>query len=134
MNIANQLVKTIYFGFDRDHIFLRLDNKKDALTYFDNGFSLQIELKSAQDSWLGRISKIGQALTFENFSAGIQGAVGRIIEMKIPFTALQLLEGGEFSLQLQWSFNRQPFETIPDLSMIKIAVPTGKAYSAYWQV
>ena len=134
MNIANPLVKTLYFGFSRAYIFLRIDTKKNARTYLENGFSLSLQLQCGPQRWLGDISHIGRELVFKNFSSAIQGAVGKIIEIKVPFSALSLSEGGEFQLQMHWSFNGQPFQTIPYREPITIRVPDARAYSAFWQV
>ena len=134
MNIANPFVKTLYFGFDHDHVFLRIDTKKDALNYFENGFSLRVYLQSERNLWQGFIFKKEQVLTLDNFSAGAQGAAGRIIEVQVPFTTLGIGEGSIFELKLEWSFNGQPFQTIPAGDPIKIVVPGAKAYAANWQV
>lgn len=134
MNIANPLVKTLYFGFNRDHIFLRIDTKKNARTYFENGFSLRLQLQSGPERWLGAMRLQGRELVLDHFSAGASGAVGKIIEMKIPFSALRLSEGGEFLLQMHWSFNGQPFQTIPAREPITIKVPGARDYAAFWQV
>ena len=134
MNIANPIVKTLYFGFDHNHVFLRIDTKKDALIYFENGFSLRVFLQSERNLWQGFIFKKKQILAMEYFSAGAQGAAGRIIEVQVPFTTLGIGEGSIFQLKLEWSFNGKPFQTIPYGDPIKITVPDGKAYAANWQV
>ena len=134
MNIANPLVKTLYFGFSRDHVFLRIDTKKNARTYFENGFSLRLLLRNGTQSWQGVIRHQERELVLDNFSAGVGGAVGKIIELKIPFSSLMLNEGAEFQLQMHWSFNGQPFQAIPARDPLKIKIPDAKAYSAYWQV
>jgi len=134
MNIANPIVKTIYYGFDDNHVFLRIDTKKDALTYFENGFSLSISLQNEKNLWQGGMLKKEQAVILENFSAGSQGAAGRIIEIKIPFASLKIGPNGILQLKLEWLFNGQPFQTIPFGDPIKIAIPDSKAYAANWQV
>jgi alpha-amylase/alpha-mannosidase (GH57 family) len=134
MNIANPIVKTLYFGFDDGHLFLRIDTKKDALAYFENGFSLSISLRSEKDLWQGGISTKDQALNLENFSAGAQGAAARIIELKVPFAALKTGPNGILQLKLEWSFNGQPFQAIPAGEPITIAIPDDRAYAANWQV
>jgi len=134
MNIANPLVKTLYFGFSRDHIFLRIDTKKNARTYFENGFSLRLQLQNGPQRWQGEIAYNDQQMALEGFAAGGSAAVGRIIELKIPFSALNLSEGGEFLLQMHWSFNGQPFQTIPAREPVAFKVPDARDYSAYWQV
>jgi hypothetical protein len=134
MNIANPLVKTLYFGFDRDHVFLRIDTKKNARTYFENGFSLRLALRSGTEGWQGEIGFDGQAPLPKGFSPGSAGAVGRIIEVKIPFSTLKIGEGSEFQLQMHWSFNGQPFQDIPAREPLRLRVPSAKDYSAFWQV
>jgi alpha-amylase/alpha-mannosidase (GH57 family) len=134
MNIANPIVKTLYFGFDNGHVFFRIDTKKDAQHYFENGFSLKLSLQSANKLWQGNILKKEQTVTMENFSAGAQGAAGRIIEIKVPFALLEIGRGCVFEMKLAWSFNGQPFQAIPAGDPIKITVPDDKAYAANWQV
>lgn len=134
MNIANPLVKTFLFGFDRDHFFLRIDTKKNARTYFENGFSLRLTMASGAESWRGEIGYAGQAPTIASDPAGAAGAVGRIIEWQVPFSALKIGEGSEFQLQLHWSFQGQPFQAIPALKPLTIKVPGAKDYAAFWQV
>jgi alpha-amylase/alpha-mannosidase (GH57 family) len=134
MNIANPLVKTLFFGFDRDHFFLRIDTKKNARTYFENGFSLRLTMQSGAEKWRGEIGFDGQAPALEGIPVGANGAVGRIIEWKVPFAALKIGEGSEFQLQMHWSFQGQPFQAIPALAPLLIKVPGAKDYAAYWQV
>jgi alpha-amylase/alpha-mannosidase (GH57 family) len=134
MNIANPLVKTFLFGFDRDHIFLRIDTKKNARTYFENGFSLSLTMQSGAESWRGEIGFDGQAPTIAASPPGAAGAVGRIIEWQVPFSVLKTGEGGGFQLQLHWSFQGQPFQSIPALGPLTIQVPGAKDYAAFWQV
>jgi alpha-amylase/alpha-mannosidase (GH57 family) len=134
MNIANPLVKTFFFGFDHDHFFLRIDTKKNARAYFENGFSLSLVLQNGSASWRGEIGFDGKAPAITGFSDGSAGAVGRIIEWRVPFAALKISEGGEFQLQLHWSFQGQPFQSIPALGPLQLRVPGAKDYAAFWQV
>ena len=134
MNIANPIVKTLYFGFDHGHVFFRIDTKKDALTYFENGFSLSISMQSEQKNWQGIIKKKEQLVTMENFSAGALGAAGKIIEMQVPFSFMGIGEGDVIRLKLEWSFNGQPFQTIPAGDPIPITIPDSRVYAANWQV
>jgi alpha-amylase/alpha-mannosidase (GH57 family) len=134
MNIANPLVKTLYFGFSRGQFFLRIDAKKHARTYFENGFSLHLRLQCGSESWECGIGPDGLAPAAMNFAAGGSGAVGRIIEIRVPFSALKVGEGDEFQLQMFWSFHGQPFQTIPAREPLTLKVPVAKDYAANWQV
>jgi hypothetical protein len=134
MNIANPLVKTFFFGFDRDHFFLRIDTKKNARTYFENGFSLRLTLQGGGESWQGEIGFEGQVPAIAASPDGAANAVGRIIEWRVPFGALKISEGSEIQLQLHWSFQGQPFQAIPAPGPLRLKVPSAKDYAAFWQV
>ncbi len=134
MNIANPLVKTLFFGFDRDHVFLRIDTKKHARTYFETGFSLRLQLQGGGRSLQGEIGFDGEAPEICGLPPGAAAAVGRIIEWRLPLAALEAGEGSEFQLQTFWSFNGQPFQTIPAGGPLTLKVPGARDYAAYWQV
>jgi alpha-amylase/alpha-mannosidase (GH57 family) len=135
MNIANPLVKTLYFGFSRDRAFLRIDAKKHARTYFENGFSLRLRLECGGAGWECEIGPLAAAAAGAlDLPAGGGAAVGRIIEVQVPLAALKAGEGGEMTLQMFWSFHGQPFQTIPARAPLRLRVPTAKDYAANWQV
>ncbi len=133
MNIANPLVKTLHFGFDRSHAYLRIDTKKHARTYFETGFSLRLLLQGNAASWQGEIGFNGGELEMKDIPAG-DAAVGRIIECRVPLAALGASAGDGLRLQMFWSFNGQPFQTIPSGAPLTLNVPSAKDYAAYWQV
>jgi alpha-amylase/alpha-mannosidase (GH57 family) len=134
MNIASPLVKTLYFGFDRSHVYLRIDTKKNARAYFENGFALRLHLLNGRRAWQGEFGFDGKTPEIRGFAAGSDGAVGRVIELKVPFTLLEIGEGSQFQLQMHWSFNGQPFQVIPAREPLTLNVPGEKDYAAYWQV
>ena len=133
MNIANPLVKTLHFGFDSSHAYLRIDTKKHARTYFETGFSLRLLLQGGAANWQGEIGFNGRELEMRDIPSG-DAAVGRIIECRVPLAALGAGEGDGIRLQMFWSFNGQPFQTIPAGEPLRLKVPGAKDYAAYWQV
>ena len=134
MNIANPLVKTLFFGFDREHAFLRIDTKKHARTYFETGFSLRLELQGNERSLQVELGFAGGAAETKGLPAGAAAAVGRIIEWRLPLAALAAGEGAEFRLRMFWSFDGQPFQTIPASGPLTLQVPGARDYAAFWQV
>ena len=134
MNIANPLVKTIFFGFDRDHVFLRIDTKKHARTYFETGFSLQLQLQGNNKSLRAGIGFDAGVLETSGLPPAAAAAVGGIIELRLPLVALEIGEGGEFRLQMFWFFNGQPFQSIPAHEPLPLKVPGARDYAANWQV
>ncbi len=133
MNIANPLVKTLLFGFDPGYAYLRIDTKKHARTYFETGFSLRLLLQGGAASWQGEIGFNGRELEMKGIPMG-DAAVGGIIECRIPLAMLGASAGDDLRLQMFWSFNGQPFQTIPAGAPLTLRVPSAKDYAAYWQV
>jgi alpha-amylase/alpha-mannosidase (GH57 family) len=134
MNIANPIVKTLYFGFTPEQFLLRIDTKKDALTYFENGFSLRVSVRCRENSWLGEFAKKATETVLQNTTGGAQGAVGRIIELQVPAAFLGAGAGSVIALQLEWSFQSRPFQAIPASGALELKVPEARDYAAYWQV
>jgi len=134
MNIANPIVKTLYFGFSPEHFLLRIDTKKDALAYFENGFSLQVSVQGRENRWQGEFVKKGPQTILESALASALGAAGKIIELQLPAAFLGADEGGSIELKLEWSFQGQPFQTIPAGAALELKVPDAKDYAGYWQV
>jgi hypothetical protein len=133
MNIASPLVKTLFFGFADGHVYLRIDTKKHARTYFENGFGLRVRLQQAARTWEGELGFAAGAVAVSGFNNGA-AAVGRIIELKVPLAALAADAGSELRLRMDWSFNGQPFQAIPARGPLTLRVATEKDYAAYWQV
>ncbi len=121
-NIANPIVRSLHFGFSRTDFFLRIDTKKDAAVYFDNGFSLKVTVRGARRCELA--------------PAGSQpgSAVGAIIELQVPLSEIGSEGGGTIDLSLEWAFNGQPFQSVPADRMLRLAVPGERDYAANWQV
>ncbi len=133
MNIANPLVKTLHFGFDGAHLFLRIDTKKHARTYFETGFALRLVLK-AGGAWQGDLAVAEGELQGSGFADGSAFAAGAVIEARIPLAALQAGAGDEIEAKLLWSFNGQPFQSIPARGAMTLKVPTARDYARFWQV
>jgi alpha-amylase/alpha-mannosidase (GH57 family) len=134
MNIANPIVQTLYFGFTPEHVLLRIDTKKDARTYFENGFSLRVGIRGRERLWQGEFLKKGPDTVLQEAAGGALGAAGRIIELQVPAALLGAGAGSAIGLQLEWSFQDQPFQTIPAGEALELKVPDARDYAAYWQV
>jgi len=132
MNIANPLVKTLFYGFDGDHLFLRIDTKKHARTYFETGFALHLAVKGSR-AWEHDIAFAGGVPGLAS-AAGGAVAVGAIIEAKVPLQELGTGEGSEIGVKLSWSFNGQPFQSVPARGIMSLKVPSARDYAQFWQV
>lgn len=138
MNIANPLVKTLYFGFDERSLFLRVDTKKYARTYFETGFALRLRLhRECGDKAAPQESEIvisGPSVEAVGLPPGAEAAAGRVIELKVPLATLGAGAGDVLRLQLHWSFAGSPFQSIPAREPLALTVPTEREYAANWQV
>jgi alpha-amylase/alpha-mannosidase (GH57 family) len=131
-NIANPIVRTIYFGFSSSDFFLRIDTKKDASVYFHNGFALRVQLCGGKNAELEIDS--GDSLVFHCRAKGARCAMSRIIEFSLPVKALDVHGGSQLDLGLEWSFKSQPFQSVPADRLIRLIVPTDRDYASNWQV
>ncbi len=130
MNIANPLVNRIYYGFDKQNFYLRVDTKIDAAQYFENRYSLDIVIKDEKTLRRFSIDPTGAGANLKHVTI----MVDSIIEMGIPLRLLNLGEGSIFYLQLEWKYNGEYFQAIPFNDYFKLVVPLGRDYACFWVV
>ena len=134
MNIANPMVKTLFFGFDHDHVFLRIDTKKDARTYFENRFfaAPAPAMRSRELAGRDRLQRPGTGN--EGYSPGGAAAVGGIIECRIPLAALGASAGDDSGCRCTGLSTASPSRPSPPAQPLTFRVPGARDYAAYWQV
>ena len=134
MNMAQSIVHAMRYGFGREDLYLRIDTRKEAVAYFESGFSLMIAIRN--DGRESTISLSGEEKTATfavQTPSPLDVGLGKTIELRISLEALGLAEGGSFFVRLDWLFAGQIFQSIPARSPIALRVPTGRDYSANWQ-
>jgi alpha-amylase/alpha-mannosidase (GH57 family) len=130
MNIAHPLVNRIYYGFDNQNFYLRVDTKAGAAQYFENRYSLDIVIKDEKMQKRFSIDATGAGTHLEHVTIMVEG----IIEMGIPLRLLNLGGGSIFYLQLEWKYDGEYFQAIPFNDYFKLTVPLERDYACFWVV
>jgi hypothetical protein len=144
MYLGERLIKTLYFGFDLNHFYLRLDLKgrtisslseKSRVKVFFSGHERQVEVSfqpRAQDPqktlWLKRGLSVKQGK-----EAGTLGC-DEIIELKIPFQNLGFGLGEKVRFIVELGEDDLPQERIPWAGQLYFVVPDENFEQIMWQV
>jgi alpha-amylase/alpha-mannosidase (GH57 family) len=132
MNITNLLVNTLYYGFDKRFFYLRVDTREDAVSYFEEGYTLDVII--LKDGVQKRLPINHSTAAYEPGLSNIEAAIDGIIEIGIPLEVLNLKEGSSFNLQLEWRYNGEHFQAIPSHDYFRLTVPKDKDYARFWMV
>lgn len=134
MNIANPLVRSIHYGFDRTSLYLRLDTKTTAGGMFENGFALKLLLSGAARQVEVHLEK-GASLRCRTLPEvpNAAAAADQVVEVRLPLAALGD-SSAALHFHLEWSFQGGSFQRVPLHGEITLPVPEENHYSAYWQV
>jgi len=137
MNITNPLANTIYYGFGKEHLYLRVDTEKKVLTYFQEDYTLDVIFKRKRKRIVIPVTAEGNKAdkrTVTECGVTVETAVDRVIEIAVPLADLDLLPGDPFCLQLEWKRFGRHFQSIPAYDYFHLHLPTSKDYLSYWQV
>lgn len=134
MNISNPLVNTLFYGFDKEFFYLRLDTPKDAHFYLENEYSLDILVK--KKSLCKRLPIHLHPLDplQDEPASQFKTAVNRIIEIRIPLSLFKLQPGDSFYFQIEWKSQGEFFQLIPANDYFHLTIPTPKDYACCWLV
>jgi hypothetical protein len=140
MHKSESLISTIYYGFDKDNVFLRVDPKVPFVEFEDGSEFSVITSKPAD-------LMITCPVKGETVRAGLFGkedggwrkvkdidevAVRDIFEIGIPFTDLQAKEKDEINLFISVRKDGQEIERCPWRGYISIIVPTEDFEAMLW--
>jgi hypothetical protein len=136
--------RELYFGFDREHFFLRLDFAEGKAPGPES--SLAVELLAPRPARLevrglgpgarpvlrspaqggGEPEAGGEEL------AGARCVVGSILELGVPFSALGLSAGDAVELVVHLLEAGQLAETLPDSDLVRFLVPDASFADSMW--
>ena len=132
VNIANLMVETLYYGFDKRNFYLRIDTRGDADSYFEEGYTLDIII--VKGGMQKRLPINYSTAAYDPGLLNIETAIDGIIESSIPLKILNLKEGGSFNLRLEWKYNGEHFQSTPSQDHFRLTVLKDKDYAQFWMV
>jgi hypothetical protein len=152
MHQMETMAKSIYYGFDLDNLFVRIDGKVDLIEEFQKGMSFCLQFFKPQNICIELCykedpnssmpdAKISQCLikincgddNYETIKKISSFAVGKIIEIGIPFEDLQVKTGENIEFMLIVYKNNFEIGRFPE-GLIKVVVPTKDFDAEMWSV
>jgi alpha-amylase/alpha-mannosidase (GH57 family) len=128
MRRSQNLIKSVYFGFDAKNLFLRLDPSLAGWLQQAKKVLVRVEF----------LSPVRKALEFpvdgRDAPEGCQVAADRIIEIKIPFVLTEAVSGQPLSLLLTLEEDGTELEKHPEGTTMQIKVPDRDFEARHWQV
>jgi hypothetical protein len=139
---ADGLVSDIYYGFDTERLYLRIDARGGSvadrlanvdavrISFFEPaGFELLItHPASAQPIWQFYHRDVAVA------ESGVEVAADSILELAIPFTSLATGTDEAVSFYVELLGDEQVIERIPREGAIETTVPSQEYELIMWQV
>ncbi|BCA78645.1 glycoside hydrolase family 57 protein [Desulfuromonas sp. AOP6] len=104
MHASHRQFSMLLFGYDRKHLYLRLDPQEHLPSLIGACGYLEIRL-AGQEDWIARLDPLQQTLTLqrpgeEAIAAEGEGACDHIVEMAIPLAPLKLATGKALNLSI----------------------------------
>lgn len=129
---AGSLVKEIYFGFDLDNFYLRIDLTSDAAELPDA--SLAVRFLEPGEVELRAESLRSKTLMTQARTEVGEMAANRFVELAIPFRALGIRQGQRAKFQVELSTPGGAVERLPFSGPIVFTSPTDEFDQVQWQV
>ncbi len=135
MHQITTFLDKIYFGFDIDNLYLRVDYKKD-FNFLDIGHSLRIHILAKRELKIHlKPDKRGRyRLSSDKKTKGIQFAIGRVIELSIPFGEIRAKKGDDIKFFISVERQNNTIERWPNRGYVSISVPGEDFEAMNWSV
>ncbi|NOY77888.1 MAG: glycoside hydrolase [Calditrichaeota bacterium] len=146
MHMVSALIARIFFGFDLENLFIRVEPRTKLLPDKIPNYSIIFDFLKPRRL---RVTFPGKELLKGKFTATIQkrvdsaweetdftarGAYRDFIEIQMPFKALGVHTGDEIGFQVRILENNEPLEEWPENELILVTVPGKDFESEDWLV
>jgi alpha-amylase/alpha-mannosidase (GH57 family) len=141
MHRASKEIRALFFGFDQDNLYFRIDLDSPKEKYLREYYQFEIEILepprykfviSKDDSILFRFNpdKDEWIEIERNFRIGAQ----RIIEIALPIKFLDFKKIPKVWFRVMVMKNQEKIETCPEVDLIKFSLPLDKKRPIFWGV
>jgi hypothetical protein len=143
MHRAETLIKQILFGFDLENAYIRIDPQKGNIQdLFTNGFQFQFLFLPSIILSIGYKEDGSVNLTLERerddtwiiIEHHCEAGIGNVLEIKIPFSDLDVKSGDTVRFRVTVSQNSVVFEEHPQSGSIHFQVPGPNFEQMNWEV
>jgi alpha-amylase/alpha-mannosidase (GH57 family) len=136
MHRADCLAREVYFGFDAEALYLRVDtvgNASAVLTDCALRFTFPAHPDHALTVGAGK-GGAGSATLAGDLASVAEAAVDTIVELRIPIEALGAAPGKSVAFALSVECSGQTLERWPVRGFVRLEVPTADVVSSSWIV
>jgi len=137
MHRSDSLTREIYFGFDAEALYLRVDTAGRAAAVLERG-ALRLTFPGPPERHLVLTRVAGEANGAAqlggDLAAAAEGAIATIAEVRLRLTDLGVRPGQSVALALAVESEGQTLERWPQRGFLQLEVPTADAVSSSWVV
>ncbi len=137
--------KELKFGFDLDHLYLRLDPDQSNLNKVSNNILLTVTFKYhlLEPALTFEFKRIQERFVLESISpkffgpldlTQIRAVFDRILEISIPFSLLNIQYGHKVIFHIDYRLDGQSAGQAPELGEIEFFRPSEDYDSIFWRV
>jgi alpha-amylase/alpha-mannosidase (GH57 family) len=133
------VISSIYFGFDQDNLYLRIDTgiSPQAPEFTEMAFRVEfgspteqnITIRAAEPRSPGHISLLIQPA---GVAPGVRAVALEAVELAIPFSVIQAAPGQKFSFRISVLRDGEVVERRPFHDVISLSVPTQDFEAEMW--
>ncbi len=144
MYVGKSLLEDLYFGFDLQNFYLRLDFRREILEHLSEETTIKVILSGAKHqvnvSFKPRAREIQKTLKLQKGPYNLYGlqagkiAFSQILELAIPFENLGFVVGEKIYLCVEIWENGLLRERIPRSGCLVFTVPDENFEQVMWQV
>lgn len=133
---GERILKSIFYGFDRENFYLRLDGLPEVVKHTDLKVQVDVEKKASFDfRWSPATGTISSLPGVQAPTAHV--VCKKIIEMSVPFESWGLKEGDEVHFRLLFSKTQNDqthtdLEHHPENGWLEFKVPGPDFAAAHW--
>jgi alpha-amylase/alpha-mannosidase (GH57 family) len=141
MHRSVSIVKGIYFGFDKEKLYFRIDTVLPALQYQSEDYVFQFDIFEPAKYHLKIMQNQAQLLGHSSkddseypAAANILLAISKIIELSLPWEAVGIQTEKDLVFSLSVKKGGNELEKWPTLELIQLHIPDEMKKPTFWEV
>lgn len=134
MHRAVRHTKGIFFGFDRENLYLRIDPDPtlDLGTFIDTDFKIEFFKPAKVNVFFNQHRGTFELENIGKMKKYPQAEIEKFLEMKIPMDIFPVDDVSQFDFRITVSHAGKQLEIWPPVEVISIKLPTAAPESIFW--
>ena len=137
--VTDGIVTDLFFGFDLEHLFLRVDTQFEATDDLTDLDELRIHLLEPHAGQIrivlenGRVAAAILVRPEHDGRIELEAEIGKIMEISVPLRSAGLVAGDLIQMYVELRRNEQSVERAPQEGTIQLRVPNADFEMIMWQ-